>query len=309
MLIRTFKNQDIYALINLWNTSLPYHQTTMEQVTAILFCDDNFQNEDILIAEEAETIIGFCIGIKRRYPYLHKGLEEGHGWILNIAVAETHRRMGIGSQLLKQMETNLNCHHITLAAYSPYYFFAGVDAAYQEAIVFFEAHHYRRKACAYPMYKNLKDYQMPQEIQMRKAMKQQEGYAFHVFDWNDAKELLDFLSENFSAGWYYHASVSMRNKTATNTIVVCRKHTHMIGYVQSAIDGDCTRYGPFGVMDTYRSQGIGSILVHEMWTLMKQHGADKAWFHSTDEKGRRFYERHGMQVTNTLYHYEKEVLL
>lgn len=309
MNIRPFQIQDMNDLIHLWNVSLTHHPIHMEQLNSILFSDDNYQNDTIIIAEEGKEILGFCIGIKRMYPFLEKGLEEGRGWILNIVVKNSYRRQGIGTRLLNQMEQQLGCQHISLATYSPYYFFAGVDETYREAIEFFKHHHYQRLVCAYPMEIDLNGYEMPLEIKQRKQEKEYEGYSFHPFIWSDGPSLLKFIKHNFSTGWRYHVMMAMRKKHIEQDVILCKKEGNIVGYVQCAIDGDITRYGPFGVDSTLRNLGIGSILVHEMWMMMKQHGAKKAWFHSTDEAGRRFYLRHGMQVQHILYHYEKSLQL
>ena len=71
------------------------------------------------------------------------------------------------------------------------------------------------------------------------------------------------------------------------------------------MDGDPCRLGPFGVAPDHRNGGVGTVLVWEMFQSMHKSGLNYVYFQSTDQPGRRFYERQGMTVKRTFYHYEK----
>lgn len=305
MKIRKFQNDDISEIIKLWNESICDYPITLMSLHQVLFSDDNYDENAFMIAEEENKLIGFCIGIKRKFAYLEKGKQEGQGWILSMAVDHKYRQRKIGSELLKAVEAYLDCQKITLATYSPYYFFGGVDEKNSPAIKFFEYHNYHAKEKAYPMEIDLTKYHTPQAILNKIKQKNDEGYKFHTFTWEDGKPLLDFLRDHFSVGWRMHVIQAIRKETACKTITICTYQGNIVGYVQCGVDNDIERYGPFGVHPQMRNLGIGSILVHNMWQLMVNNGAKKAWFHSTDEAGKRFYERHGMKVVRTLLHYEK----
>lgn len=305
MKIRQLQNQDLNKLIGLWNTTIIDYPITLRKLLQTLFCDDNYDDHAVMVAVLEEELLGFCIGIKRKYPYLEKGLQRHHGWILSMAVKPSVQQQGIGTALLKAVENYLDCSIVTLATYSPNYFFGGVDIQNTAAINFFECHGYQKNEMAFPMEIDFSIYQIPQAILHKKQQKITEGYAFRTFREEDGKNLLDFLRMYFSVGWRTHVIQAIRNETAYNTITLCTFHDEIVGYVQCAVDNDMERYGPFGVHPKMRNVGIGSILVHEMWQLMITNGANKAWFHSTDEAGKRFYERHGMHVVRELYHFKK----
>ena len=97
---------------------------------------------------DQDKVVGFIYGTKRKFPYLERGLEPDRGWINVMFVDKAYWKQGIGQQLLDLCEGELKrrgCRNITLGAYSPSYFFWGVDPVhYPEAVRFFEQNGYIR---------------------------------------------------------------------------------------------------------------------------------------------------------------------
>ena len=245
------------------------------------------------------------MGIKRIYPYWQNGLQEDKGWILSMAVAEDYKRQGIGTKLLSQVEKYLNREIIVLASYSPHYFFAGVDMGSTEANEFFKKNGYQKQTVVYSMEKNLSEYEIPGFILHKKEEKERMGYQFVPFTWQDGKELLDFLSLNFSVGWKKHIIEVLRSDQAEKWIWLCKNKNTIVGYAQCGAQQEMERFGPFGIAKVERNAGLGSILLHEAWKQMKENGTIQTWFRSTNEIGKRFYERQGMIVKDSFYRYEK----
>ena len=97
-------SKDVSQLLELWNEVVLEYPLTMKKLVQTLFCDENYDNQATFLAENEKEIVGFCIAIKRKYPYLEKGLEEDKGWIYAIAVKKAYQRQGIGSRLLAYAE-------------------------------------------------------------------------------------------------------------------------------------------------------------------------------------------------------------
>lgn len=303
------RNEDLSDLITIWNSCITAYPQTQQSFLCTLLCDENFSEQGCILAKDEEKLIGFCIAVKRLYPYLEKGLQKGTGWILAIAVLPGYRRKGIGSKLLSKAEDYLHASKIILSAYSPYYFFPGIPDNAFEGLKFFEHHVYRRGESAYAMVMDLNDYLPPLWVHKQKQAAEEKGYRFQNFCWKDGKKLLAFIGDNFSVGWRLHAVEALRSNQAERRIILCWKEAQIVGYVQCGVQQDESRFGPFGIAEAERNSGLGSILLHEMWMRMKENMISRVWFHSTDSAGRRFYERHGMQVTQTLYYYEKRTLV
>lgn len=301
-------NDDIANILMLWNQSMPRNQITIKQLTIIVFCDDNYDENLVRVAYDGKVFVGFCIGMKRVYPFLEKGLQEEKAWIVAMAVDEAYRRKHIGTHLLKDVEQQWKSKvtSIVLATYSPYYFLVGIDILANATNAFFIKNGYQKTDCAYRMRMQFDSYQLP--IEHKQRMLVDAGYTICPFTYEKGKALLDFLHTNFSVGWRFHAIQAMRAQCAQDTIILCMKDHEVVGYVQRAIDGDESRFGPFGVDAKIRNKGIGSILVQAMFASMKEKMVKDVWFHSTDEAGKRFYTRHGMVVEQVLYHYDKKVI-
>ena len=307
--IATFVSHDLPQILSLWSECFPDDPVTEETMVKTVFCNDNFAASNLLVAKEGNTVCGFLIGMKRRYPYLDRGLEEDKAWILAMAVSPRFRKKEIGTRLLHTMESHwqtMGVKRIILASFSPYYFFPGIDEKNKAAISFFEFHGYHCLAPAFFMERYLTDFYIPESIEALKTAKEANGYCFRSFQWTDAPEILEFIHHFFSPGWYHHLQQAMMNGQAESLICLCFFQNTLVGYIQRAMDGNPARLGPFGVSTAHRNGGVGTVLLYEMWASMYRQGLNHIFFQSTDEPGRRFYERHAMTVKRTFYHNEKE---
>ncbi len=109
---RSFRNTDIPSLVKVWNDSFPnrgaVHLTTSSLFDRQVLCLPYFDPEGLIIAQEEETdaVVGFA----------HSGfgptedqsqLDPAVGIICILAVRPSHRRQGIGTELLKRSEAYL----------------------------------------------------------------------------------------------------------------------------------------------------------------------------------------------------------
>ena len=299
-------------VVSLWNECLYIDQIDIDTFRQKAILDDNFDPELSWLALDDEKVIGFIYGTKRKFPYLERGLEPERGWINVIFVHHKYRRQGIGTKLYILVETKLKelgVKEITLAAYSPSYFFYGVDDVnYSESGPFFKSKGYDAKELHYSMGMNLVDFVMPEHIVQKKKALEEKGYSFITFKNIYSLELLEFLKNEFGGGWKRNALLAMRNNTAENLIIlVLNKEDKICGFSMSAIDGNPYRFGPIGVSAQLRNEGIGSVLLNYSFLHMKDRGLDRMFFMTTDEPGRRYYERNGLHVIRTVKNYRKNI--
>jgi len=96
MEIRTFKESDAQAVIDLWRAVSVGNAPHNDPATAIrqkLAVDRDL----FLVADVGGTIVGTVMG----------GYDGHRGWIYAVAVRSDHRRRHIGSTLIRQMEKQL----------------------------------------------------------------------------------------------------------------------------------------------------------------------------------------------------------
>ncbi len=306
--IRRMRPGDTEGLTELWNRNLPYCPLDEREWAAVLLADENRDDSLCLTAEADGRIVGCAIGILRRYPYLERGLEEGKAWILALIADKDFRNRGLGGELLSRLESAFRergCSRIEIAAYSPYYFTPGVHESEEEARKFLRRRGYEAGAKAYWMEKDLTAYELPEKIREKQLRLSEEGFTFIPYEAKWAESLLIFLQENFSTGWRVHAMRAMQQKKLERHCFLCLHGGRVVGYVQRGAGGDEDRFGPFGIAEEFRGRGLGSVLLHRMWQEMAEEGLKRAYFRSTEDNGRRLYERNGMKVQETYYHFRK----
>lgn len=298
-------------VVDLWNRTLTSDPIIVHNFRVKALFDDNFDTELCFIAIENDCVVGFLLATKRKFPYLERGLEEARGWINVMFVDQNHKREGIGEILVKHAEAKLKsmgAKNVTLGAYSPNYFFPGVDRGNSGALKFFDKMDYQAGKESYSMCKDLHGYKISEETLEKLSKAEQAGFAFVNFEYKYALELLEFTKNEFGGGWKRNALISMQNNTAENCILLAlNAKQKIVGFCMRAIDGNPMRFGPIGVKGEIRNFGIGGILFDIMQIEMEKRGIYHLYFVSTDAPGRRFYEKHGVNVFKTYVDYQKTV--
>lgn len=309
--LESFQQERFQQVLTCWNQSLIYDGIDEERFKQLILLDENFNPDLFLLALNQEKVVGFCYGVRRKIPYLERGLEENRGWIVIMGVLPEYQNQGIGTMLCDEVEKRLKdmgTKEITLCAYSPNYFFPGIDKRYQQAISFFENRNYVNRAESVSMQRSLWDYHMADQYKEKLASLEKDG--IHIIRYNDEYmlPLLNYLLENFGAGWKRNALIAMQKKEAEDTILlVVDEQKNILGFCMRKIDGNDARFGPFGVSEHLRSKGIGGVLFESMMQEMKQKGIYYLYFLWTDGAAQRFYERHDVKVYRTYQLYRKEV--
>ena len=100
----------------------------------------------------------------------------------------------------------------------------------------------------------------------------------------------------------------MQKDTAEDVmLLVLNREGKICGFCMRAIDGNPMRFGPIGISESERNAGIGGVLLDLQCFEMSKKGIYRMYFVTTDEPGRRYYERHGLQVFRIFVLYNKEI--
>lgn len=297
-------------VITLWNKCLIEDIISPEIFRKQILFDENFQENLCFVAIEDKSIVGFLLATKRLFPYLERGTEPTRGWINLMFVDENYRRRGVGTQLVKEAEDalrDLGTERITLGAYSPSYIFPGIDIEnYHGALAFFEKLGYIKTGEAESMTGNLINYKLPNDFSSKLEVARNLGYNFKKFSYEYSFKLLNFLKDEFGGGWKRNALTHMQSNQAEDTIWICTDlDDNVVGFCMRKMDGNDSRFGPFGVKASLRSHGIGSILFSLMMEDMKKKRIYNLFFLWTHGKAKEFYLRHGIKVYRSYYLYDK----
>lgn len=303
MKVCSFQQKYLDDLLQCWNQALQYDPLTADRFIDQVLLDENFDADLLKIAVIEKRCVGFVYAIKRKFPYLERGLEPERGWIVAMGVLPACQRQGIGTALLEAAEQALSqrgCTNITLSAYSPSYFFPGIDQRYQSGLAFFQKMGYPFNSEAVSMQRSLWDYTLPESTVEKLSLLQQQGIRIIPYERKYMLALLDYLLKNFGAGWKRNALLAMQKKEAEDTILLCvNEKDEIIGYCMRKIDGNDARFGPIGVNEALRSHGLGGVLLDCMMLEMKSRGINYLYFLWTGGPAMRFYERHGFQIYRT----------
>lgn len=309
--IEPYKQKYMEQLVIGWNETLIFDPISEERFLQQSLMDENFDHNLALVLLVDDKVAGFCFGIKRKYPYLTRGLEENRGWISIMFVRTEYQGRGYGKALLNEVEKRLKneqVKEITLCAYSPNYFTPGVDLKYEKALSFFEQNGYVRGMDAVSMQKKLFSYSIPRKTQDMIEQLKEEGISFNKYSLPYMEKLLTFVEREFDAGWVRNILQAIRKGEAEDTILITTDiENQVIGYCMRKIDGNDARFGPIGVKESIRSKGIGGILFDLQMREMQKRGIYYAYFLWTHGAAMSFYERHGMSVYRTYQLYRKNI--
>ena len=301
-----------YKIVDLWNRCCTFDPINIGRFRKQALYDDNFDPELCWIALSENEPKGFIMATKRKIPYLERGLEPDKGWINIMFVDPDYQNRGIGERLYQLAESSLKkrgVHNITLAAYSPNYFFGGLDEDnYPTAAYFFQKMGYLRGKNHFSMGRSLYGFSYSPEVEERKETAVKEGYRLIHFKPEFSIELLNFLKREFDSGWKRDALLAMQKGRAEELIILLLdRNDHIQGFSMSAIDDNSMRFGPIGVSREVRNKRLGSVLLQYSLLEMEKRGIHNIFFMTTDENGKRFYERNGFYVIRTVTEYFKKI--
>lgn len=300
--MRTIDYDSAYTseVLALWNTTMRVDPLSRRSFIEKMVLDPNFYPELCRICLDGTEVVGFIWATKRKVSYGDKGLEPDRAWIVGLCVKAACQNKGIGTRLLTEVETlfdTMQVKTITIGAYSPSYLYPGVDENhYAPAVNFFNKNGYTNYAAAVSMKMDLLTYHFSEEyLALKKQVLNQ--YQIEKLSIDSYEALINFLHQNFGGGWARNVQNAIAKGEADQSIIIIKdEKQQIVGYVQRGIEGQPSRFGPFGVSETLRGQKLGTVLFNEMMRDMQKSNIPMTYFLWTGGKAQRFYERNGMQV-------------
>lgn len=302
--IRPFEPDDIAQVVALLNRCLVADPITSDTFQRKVLLDQNFDPRGTLVAVtnggrvEARGIVGFALGLVRKFKLEDGPPDFDRSWITLMAVDEPFRRQKIGTRLVEALETyfHLNdCKSTYVSSYSPNYFVPGVDVnAYPEALAFFRSLGFEEVVRPLSMDANLVHLATPAWVREKESALLEAGVVFEPFRPELVLPVLDFAKTEFPGDWQRFARDTMTRITTgeyrPDNLWVAREGGQVIGYAQHG--SDC-RFGPFGVAASQRGRGIGAVLLFRVLHTMRAKGLHNAWFLWTDDKVAKLYSQAG----------------
>lgn len=299
VVIRPYVSGDEAALVRVWNRAMWCDPISVETWRAKVLLDPNFAPETCLVAAVDGTPVGFALALTRQVPFFNEGLDPTTAWISAFGVDPDWRRQGIGSRLLEQTIAqlrDLGRTRVLLGPYVPNYVIPGVDVhAYAEAVPFFERHGFVVTSRPLSMRALLTGYRVPEAIAPAYDRVREHGITIRPATSADIVPVLQFVRDHFHWDWHREATGVFNDLFAglgdprQVGLHVAEKDGQILGYAQHRGE----RFGPFGVREDRRSQGIGRVLLAEMLLAMRAQNYHAAWFLWTSDQAARLYAQCG----------------
>lgn len=305
--LRQFRVGDSAAIAQAWTESAPADGMTQMRLRDLILLDRNFDAAGLVIAEEADRIVGAAYGVRRLVAHHGDDLEPNTGWLLFFFVIPEARGRGLGRDLVTRVLEWLRqegAGEVFFANYTPNYVLPGLDASrYPEAANLLGKLDFHVHEQASAMDLSLIGYQMPTEVRGRVAGLEDQGWWFGSPSHDDLVPLIEVAGEAFNSDWARAIREGVVGGMPLERILIAKDPSGaLLGWaMHGTYEAVIERFGPFGVLPESRGTGLGKVLLHLTLERMTALGAHSAWFLWADEgsAASALYEKTGFRNSRT----------
>lgn len=308
--IRPFEPSDVSHVVTLLNQCMVADPFTSEVFQRRVLLDINYDPKGSLVAVADGKIVGYALGMVRRFQLEDSAPDFDRSWISLLGVDESFRRQGIATRLLQGLEDffkSRDCKTTIISGYAPSYFVPGVDpVAYPEALALLGKVGFKEIYRPLSMDSDLVRLRTPDWVPAKEKTLLEAGVAFEPYRAELALPLLDFMKEEFPGDWQRFLRDAMVRITTgefhhTN-LWIAHQDLKVLGFAMH--DNGC-RFGPFGVAVKERGRGLGVVLLLRILHGMRARGLHNAWFLWTDEVAAKVYDAGGFKETRRFAYMRK----
>jgi GNAT superfamily N-acetyltransferase len=299
--VRGYRADDEEAVIDCWNAALSRDPIDASTFRRKVLLDPNFDPRGLLIADEGGEVVGLCLCLIRRVPLERSDLQPDLGWITAFGVRPTSRGRGAGTALIdaaRHWFADAGRRSVSIAAYVPSYFVPGVDvSAYAEGLAFLTARGWIEVDRPISMDANLVNLDVEPHLRRQPELVER-GVEIRSLQVHEVPLLMAMLQAHMPHDWVRHARDILvdvsRGLAGWDQFTVAVHGGEMVGYCQ--FEGE--HFGPFGVVEEWQSQGIGTVLLARCLQAMQRRGLHGAWvLWTSDRTAEHVYGRFGFQPT------------
>jgi GNAT superfamily N-acetyltransferase len=267
--VRGIQESDLPEVRALANLCLSRDSISDSSIRRITFGDPNFSTDLTAVATEDGKTVGFVIGVRRtKSPKEVVEAQKDVGWIKLFCVSEKHRRKGIGSLMLQELEEKFKAagvERLRLCDYPGWTLFSGVDLMYEDAIAFLQAKGFQKAGEAVDYEIDLLDFHVPRTV----ASLRTEGVTVRRARPEERDRFSKWATDVFSPFWGYEVSEAF--KFPQPKLWIAEEEERVLGFsVYSALEPHW--FGPIGVDPDSRKKGLGSLLLFNSLVSMREEG-------------------------------------
>ena len=327
--IRLFQDQDMPALVRIWNESVDknevvFYPASEEYLNKRIFDIPHEVKPYTFVAEKDGQVIGFVIGVCQKTFLPKQTHENTPGYLVVIFVEKAHRRNGVGKQLMSALEDAFRAagkKTIAMTSLSPidmewripntpghdHNNVPGVDKAC-EGYPFLLAQGFEDTVREVAMYLKLADYQEPAFVKEKQQALREQGIETGLYD---VSLKYDFDRMCTRVGSEYWRKV-LQDETAKENPRPILTATTPDGYIvgfTGPVDRQESGRGWFTGICTdpeFEGRGIASVLFNLLMQEFIKVGADFSTLFTGEENwAQRVYRRAGFDVVRTFSYMSK----
>ena len=244
--------QHLDELTAFCNRNVEFHsgQFEPEILHKRIFDDhDHIPDHAFLLRNSGKTI-GFMVGV----------LRGNEGGLKLFAVDRAHRRSGIGSMMLEEIEAlfrSSGAERVRILNCSPCYFTPGLDPRYTEAFCFLQSRGYNAERYVHNMEVDVSENDFDTTQAEFKLAKQ--GFKIRRLLHEEEQTFYEWMLGTWSQNWTTEACNSLKNAPVT-TFIALDGDNNICGFATYDVTMFRGGFGPTGVEESLRGLGIGKVL-------------------------------------------------
>jgi len=267
--IRELRIDDMMSVRSLANRCLTRDAITDASLKRITFGDPNFSSGLFVVALEHGEVIGCMLGVRRtKSPREVVEAQSGVGWLKLFLVSENHRRRGIATTMLGELERRFKeagVEKIRVADFAGWTLFSGIDLMYEEAVAFLLSRGFSKVGEAVDYEVDLLDFHVPRRIPEIRL----DGSTVRKANPGEKDKLSGWVKEMFSPFWGFEVSEAFRFDEPK--LWIAEKEDRILGFsAYGALEPHW--FGPIGVDPDSREKGLGTVLLFNSLSSMRDEG-------------------------------------
>ena len=315
MEIRTYRPEDLAAIVSLWNGCVNRNEVLYRPLKEAYF-EEKFIRQpgtEIFIASEGEKLLGFLVGCKKT-EFLPGQTEENTPAYLSVMmVAPECRNQGVGSALLDAFERHFTAMGKTAFVVTstcpinldwvipdtPGHEHNNMPGMDEECLgfPFLKNRGYAVAVREVAMYLNLDDYVKKPEVEEKRAALKEQGIVAGLYDVAQNAEF-DGMCDRVGSEYWRQVLREEIAKANPRPILAAVTDGHIVGFT-GPVDRQESGRGFFTGICTdplYEKRGIAGVLFNDlMGEFIKVGAAYSTLFTGTENHAQRLYLKTGFR--------------
>jgi predicted N-acetyltransferase YhbS len=261
----------IPSVTSLINSVYIYDSITTWSLTRATFLDPNFEPPLSLVAVEDGNPIGVAIAATRNKEPKELITHE-HAWLKVLAVTPEHLETGLGDKLLAQIEDELRTkgyQDVRATDFAGWHLFPGINIRSENILSFLTKKDYEKVSEAVDYVVDLSGFEIPEMVLDLQDKFKQSGFAIRIPDNIEKERVMSWVLEIFGPVWSYETVMSFRHKPPG--VVIAEQDGEIVGFAGFG-SLELEWFGPLGVIEDPKYEGLSTILLYRALWEMKLRG-------------------------------------